>query len=119
MVHQPKNNLRFVSSTGYLPVTKEAFGEIMSKEIEIISDQKIKKLLQTSKVMQKEYEFYIPPLFDGVDELQEEYKDKFIETASQSRKSYLAQLKSSDAKTAYEAVSKGVYEDFMKNFVKQ
>jgi hypothetical protein len=45
-----------------------------------------------------------------------------LETASQSRKSYLEHLKGSDAKsdvkTAYEAASKGVYEDFMNNIVK-
>jgi multiple sugar transport system substrate-binding protein len=119
----PENNLRFVSSTGYLPVTKEAFGELMSKEIESISDEKIKMLLETSKIMQKEYKFYIPPLFDGVDELQEKYQGLLLETASQSRKSYLEHLKGSDAKsdakTAYEAASKGVYEDFMNNIVKQ
>ena len=56
----PENNLRFVSSTGYLPVTKEAYGEIMSQEIEQAADNNMKKLLQTCQLMQREYEFFIP-----------------------------------------------------------
>lgn len=58
----PENNMRFVSSTGYLPVTKAAFGEIMSQEIQQTSDDNIKKLLKTCQQMQAEYQFFIPPL---------------------------------------------------------
>ena len=109
----PENNLRFVSSTGYLPVTEEAFGEIMSQEIKNIADDNIKKLLQTSRIMQKEYQFYIPPLFDGIDELQKEYEDQLKDTAAQSRKSYINLIKETNSATAYEAASKGKYQDFI------
>lgn len=112
----PENNIRFVSSTGYLPVTKEAFGEIMSDEIENISDANIKRLLTVSKVMQKEYEFYMPPLFDGVDELQKRYEKRLKEFAAKSRKSYIDFLENSDSKTAYEATSDNIYEEFISNF---
>ncbi len=112
----PENNLRFVSSTGYLPVTEEAFGEIMSQEIKNISDERIKKLLQTSRIMQKEYEFYIPPLFEGIDELQKQYESQLKETATQSRKSYIELLKSNDQMTAYETVSNGKYNHFINKF---
>jgi len=57
----PENNLRFVASTGYLPVTAEAFGDIMTKEIDSIQDKNIQSLLRTSIKMQAEYDFYIPP----------------------------------------------------------
>lgn len=112
----PENNLRFVSSTGYLPVTEEAFGEIMSQEIKNISDERIKKLLQTSRLMQKEYEFYIPPLFEGIDELQKQYESQLKETAAQSRKSYTELLRNSNPAVAYETVSNGKYDDFINNF---
>lgn len=112
----PANNLRFVSSTGYLPVTEEAFGELMSQEIESISDKRIKKLLHTSRIMQKEYEFYIPPLFEGMDELQKQYESQLKEMAAASRESYLELLKNSDSRTAYEVVSKGVDEAFSYKF---
>jgi multiple sugar transport system substrate-binding protein len=112
----PENNLRFVSLTGYLPVTEEAFGEIMSQQIKNISDERIKKLLQTSRIMQKEYAFYIPPLFEGIDELQQQYESQLKETATQSRKSYIELLKSSNPAIAYEAVSNGKYNDFINKF---
>ena len=112
----PDNNLHFVSSTGYLPVTEEAFGEIMSQEIKNISDERIKKLLQTSRIMQKEYEFYIPPLFEDIDELQKQYEGQLKETATQSRKSYIEFLKSNNQITAYETVSNGKYDDFISKF---
>lgn len=112
----PENNIRFVSSTGYLPVTKEAFGEIMSNEIENVSDENIKRLLTVSKVMQKEYEFYIPPLFDGADELQKRYEKRLKEITAKSRKSYIELLENMDSKAAYEAASNNVYEDFISNF---
>lgn len=113
---RPENNIRFISSTGYLPVTKEAFGEIMSKEIDNIPNENIKKLLATSKVMQKEYTFYIPPLFDGVDELQKQYEDKLRETAAKGRQAYIEILEVKDSETAYDAVSKDMYNDIIDCF---
>ena len=108
----PENNLRFVSSTGYLPVTEEAFGEIMSREIDNLSDDRIKKLLQTARIMQQDYEFYIPPLFDGIDEMQKEYESQLRRVASDSRAS-LNHLSDSDKNTAYQTVAPAAYDDFI------
>lgn len=113
----PENNLRFVSCTGYLPVTEAAFGEIMSREIENISDDNIKKLLQTSMIMQNEYEFYIPPLFDGIDELQAQYEGQLKEIAARSRNSYIDLLNSSNSAAAYETATNGKYNDFINKFL--
>ena len=85
---QPEQNLRFVSCTGYLPVAKEAFGNIMNKEIETVSDQNIKELLKTAIEMQQEYDFYIPPLCNDYDRLQREYETEFKKIASESRDEY-------------------------------
>lgn len=110
----PGNNLRFVSSTGYMPVTQEAFGDIMLKEIDSISDDNIKKLLQVSRKMQMEYDFCIAPLFDGVDVLQNSYEDKLREMASQSRAEYLSLLGTVTPEEALETVLGDKYEDFRK-----
>ncbi|WHH60929.1 extracellular solute-binding protein [Petroclostridium sp. X23] len=109
----PQNNLRFVSSTGYLPVTNEAFGELMSKEIDITLDENIKKLLHTARQMQMEYHFYIPPLFDEVDKLEKKYESHFKKVTAQSKEAYFKLLTNTDPKTAFESVSKGKYEDFI------
>jgi len=109
---EPSQNLRFVSSTGYLPVTKEAFGNVMAKEIENISNINIKKLLNTAIEMHEEYDFYIPPLFEDFDKLGKEYENKMKKIASESREEYLKLLSDVDTNTAFEKVSKGVFEEF-------
>ena len=81
----PKNNLRFISSTGYLPVTEEAFGSIMLKEIQTTSDDNIKLLLNVVREMQLEYDFCISPLFEGVDDLQKRYEKHFKEYTIETR----------------------------------
>lgn len=112
----PENNMRFVSSTGYFPVTEEAFGERMSKEMENITDPAIKNLLSVSRVMQKEYEFCIPPLFESVDELEEQYEAQLKAAASRARDAYIDFSRSMDPVAAYEKASHGVYDDFILRF---
>lgn len=113
----PENNLRFVSSTGYLPVTEEAFGEIMSQEIDNLSEDRIKKLLQTARIMQQDYEFYIPPLFDGIDEMQKEYESQLREVTADSRAS-LNHLPNTDQNTAYQTVAPAAFNDFINRLSK-
>ncbi|HZJ83400.1 MAG TPA: extracellular solute-binding protein [Clostridia bacterium] len=112
----PENNLRFVAPTGYLPVTEEAFGARMSAHMENTSNDNIKKLLSTIIEMQKDYDFYIPPLFDGIDELQKEYESELKRTASESRETYLDLLKNNDSNTSLRIASEGVYEGFINAF---
>ncbi|HOB19662.1 MAG TPA: extracellular solute-binding protein [Candidatus Atribacteria bacterium] len=110
---RPENNLRFVSSTGYLPVTNEAFGELMNTEIKNIENDRVKKLLKTCKTMHDEYDFYIPPLFDSLDELQEKYENLFIKAINDYRDEYITLLESTDAETALKTVSEAAYKDFV------
>ncbi|CFX17727.1 Uncharacterized [Syntrophomonas zehnderi OL-4] len=112
----PENNLRFVSSNGYLPVTEEAFGKIMAEKINMIPDPKIKKLLQTARIMQKEYEFYIPPLFANSDEIEGQYESQLKEIAGKSRQEYIDLLKNQDSVRAYDAVTTGAYSGFINSF---
>ena len=111
---EPEQNIRFLSLTGYLPVTTKAFGEVMTKEIESISDVNIKKLLNTAIEMQKEYEFYIPPLFDDFDKLQKEYESKLKKISAESREEYKKLLENEDSNTAFQIVSEGVFDNYIK-----
>ncbi len=108
----PENNLHFVSSTGYLPVTQEAFGEMMTKEISSIEDKNIQSLLRTSIKMQADYDFYIPPLFDGVDVLQKNYTEELMNNAAHFRAAYLELLKTTDEDTAFREATKNALEGF-------
>jgi len=110
----PENNLRFVSSTGYLPVTVEAFGDIMTKEIDLIPDRNIQSLLRTSIQMQADYDFYIPPLFDGIDVLQDNYNGEIKSSASHSRALYQELLKNTDKDTAFREAVKDAFERLLK-----
>lgn len=110
---QPEQNLRFISLTGYLPVTEKAYGDVLTKEIENVSDDRIKKLLQTAIKMQKEYDFYTPPQFDGLDQIQQKYEKKLKETASNSQKKYKSLLAGEAADAAFDKATNGVFEDFV------
>lgn len=112
----PENNMRFVSSTGYFPVTEEAFGERMSKEIENVPDPVIKNLLRVCRTMQADYEFYIPPLFEGIDELEEQYEAQIMDLASRTRDAYVKLSRSMDSVQAYENASLKAYDDFLRRF---
>lgn len=114
---KPENNIRFVSSTGYLPVTEDAYGELMSEEIKNIPDKDIKRLLETIKEMQNEYHFEISPLFEGKDDLVESYEDKLREISTQCRDSYRELEKTMDPQKAYDIVADRGYNDFLEEFL--
>jgi len=108
----PENNLRFVSSTGYLPVTEEAFGDIMLKQIDSISDENIKNLLFVSREMQINYDFLTAPLFDNVDVLQSNYEKQLRLTATESRKTYRNLLNTIGKEDALDQATRGIYDKF-------
>jgi len=81
----PEINLKFTLSTGYLPVTNEAFSKIITGEFDNIQDSKIKRLLSTIITMHKEYEFYIPPLFDDFDNLGDTFEEKMKSAVMESK----------------------------------
>lgn len=74
---EPKQNLRFISSTGYLPVTKEAYKEEMNSYLKTIEDERIQKMLITVTEMQNEYAFFSPQIFDNFDALSKSYTTAF------------------------------------------
>lgn len=108
----PENNLAFVSSTGYLPVTEEAFGDMMAKEIESIQDENIRSLLRASIKMQVDYDFYIPPLSDGIDRIQKDYSKNLMDAVSEGRAAYQNLLQSLDQRTALSETTKDAFNRF-------
>lgn len=101
----PENNIRFVASTGYLPVTTEAHGGIMSGKIETPSGGNIERLFATCRLMQQEYGYFMPPVFEGAEQLQERYETAFKNIAASSRNSYRELAKNSSPARAYEALA--------------
>lgn len=110
----PQNNLRFVATTGYLPVTESAFGEIMAEEIAVIEDKNIQTLLTSVVEMQSQYDFYIPPIYEGVDVMQKDYETKLKQAATESRKTYQTLLAKMSRDAAFNEASQGVFEVFVR-----
>lgn len=108
----PEQNIQFVSSTGYLPVTEEAFGTAMSDEIGTVANPNVKKLLQAAAIMQKDYDFYIPPTFDGFDDMGGDFEKDLKKTAADARARYLEALKTMTPEAAYAKATADDYEAF-------
>lgn len=109
----PEQNMRFVASTGYLPVTGKAFADHMEREIAGNKNPSIQKLLRTAITVHKEYDFYIPPVFDGFNTISGNFEDAFLTIAKQSREQYLEDLKIMEPDDAYEKAAKAAFQAFV------
>lgn len=83
-------NMDFVSKTGYLPVTKEAFEELMPQQITEIEDVRIRKMLEAVMAMYEEYSFFYAPNYSQFDALSNEYEETFKTLLTTQRGGYLA-----------------------------
>ena len=93
-----------------LLVTKEAFNQIMHGEYEA-DDDKISELRNITKAMQEGYEFYIPPVVEGLDGLQSQYESSFRAAAANASAAY---IKSNDPE-AVESIVENAYNEFVQN----
>ena len=109
----PEQNLRFTAHTGYMPVTNAAFEDFVNKEPENVIDINISKLYTVIREMQKDYTFYFPPVFDGLDDLQRNYNREILNAAESSRFKYLSLIEEHGEDEAYNAASQGVFEQFV------
>ncbi len=108
----PKQNLRFVSSTGYVPVTKEAF-EITGDEKNATIDKKIKILQKTTKEMFEHYNFFYPPTIDNFDQLQDSFNINMKNYATECKNEYFNLLNSMDDTDAFNRATEGKFEEFI------
>jgi multiple sugar transport system substrate-binding protein len=77
-----EHNMQFISQTGYLPVTNGAFEAVMNRNYTPPADENIRKLLDTAVQMHKEYNFYIPPVFDDFDSMGKTWQGEFYNSIS-------------------------------------
>ncbi len=64
-----ENNLRFVTSTGYLPVTDEAFAELFA-DTGIAEKESYRNLYDMMNGMMSSYELYALPVYSGASDIQ-------------------------------------------------
>lgn len=109
----PQQNMGFVASTGYLPVTHEAFTNHLEREIAQNPNANIRKLLQAAISVHEEYDFYTPPLFDALNNISRDFENNFLAIARRGRERYLENLKTMGAEAAYQEAAKGLLGEFI------
>ena len=106
----PEQNLKFVSSTGYVPVTQ------MAVEMTVVNgddiDDKIMKLQKTTKEMAEQYTFFYTPVIENFDELQENYDNNIKNYAIQCKNDYFNLLSNMNETDAFNAATENRYEEF-------
>ncbi|MDO4568250.1 MAG: extracellular solute-binding protein [Clostridia bacterium] len=83
-------NMRFISQTGYIPVTKDAFEVEMAGHLDNLSDARIEKMLRAVLSMYESYDFFTAPVFNEFDALSDEYETDFKALMLQCRNAYLS-----------------------------
>ena len=73
----PEQNMEFISQTGYLPVTREAFETQLLPHLESVEDLRIKKMLTSVLSMYEEYQFFTAPNFAEFDSISNRYEADF------------------------------------------
>lgn len=111
---ESEQNLHFTASSGYLPVTKEAFGNALNRQMEVMGNVNIRNLFKTITIMQEEYDFFIPPLVENYDNLQKNYEETIKKFAKDSRDEFNIISESVDKNMTLEAISARAFENFIK-----
>lgn len=70
---EPENNVRFVTSVGYMPVTDKAF-EYLPDALESLEDPKYRSLYEAFIETQESYEFYTVPQLENYLELEQAFE---------------------------------------------
>ncbi len=109
----PQQNMRFISSTGYLPVTDEAFLHHMEQEIEKNENVNIQKLLRTAIAVHDEYDFYTPPAFHEFNSISNGFEETFMSQLKKARAKYLSNRTTMDSNAAYQDAAAGALEAFL------
>ncbi len=111
----PEQNMKFVASTGYLPVTYKAFENSIDQEIANNENVNIQKLLRAAIKVHTEYDFYIPPVFDSYNDTKSSFEEDINKISSDSKVKYFELLKTMDTDSEFEeAISKG-FDTFISN----
>ncbi|MBE5925930.1 MAG: extracellular solute-binding protein [Lachnospiraceae bacterium] len=92
-------NMEFISSTGYLPVTKQAFEVELPKTIDALEDERIKKMLTAVCDMYDTYSFFTPEVSNELESLSDEYEENYIKFMTEHAK---------------DESSEGLFEEFTK-----
>ena len=83
-------NMKFISKTGYLPVTKQAFEQDMAGHLETLEDVRIRKMLAAVLSMYENYSLFTAPHFSDFDAVSKAYEKDFKALLTEQREAQLA-----------------------------
>lgn len=114
---EPENNLEFVTKTGYMPVTKEAF-KLLPKYVEKLESPKYKSLYEAIAKTQAEYRFYTAPQLPNYLDLEMRFEKNVRLELTKERQEYEAvlekqQLSKEDEKQKREYYIEEAYKNLM------
>lgn len=87
-ITKPENNVPFVMAAGYFPVKEVAYQNFLGKHDFQFQSESYRELYAAIQKIHAEYEFYIPPYFEGYGELEK----AFVTAQSDLFKKYLDKI---------------------------
>ena len=89
---EPENNVEFVTKTGYMPVTKDAF-KILPEYVKRLESSKYRSLYEAIDKTQAEYRFYTAPKLANYLDLEMRFEKNVRLELSRAKQEYDAVLK--------------------------
>lgn len=97
-IAETQHNLDFVTKSGYLPVTNEAFEEVFS-DIDSVENEKYRMLYSAlSDQYEDDYHFCSVPLFEGASDTQKNYEKLIKSTLSDAHGEYVSRIQNGEDK---------------------
>lgn len=94
---EKENNLSFVTSAGYLPVTNEAFSALFS-DTGIAEKESYRNLYDMMNGMMNSYELHALPVYDNASEVQSRFEQNVKLVLKSAHNQYLERVKSGEDK---------------------
>lgn len=91
-----EQNLEFVTSSGYLPVTTAAFDSLF-ENTESITNEKYRSLYETVSVMLDNYELCALPVYDNSSDIQLDFENNVKTVLRSARNQYMKRTASGEA----------------------
>ena len=96
---EKENNLCFVTSTGYLPVTDEAFTELFA-DTSIAETESYKKLYDMMNGMMDSYQLYSLPVYDNASDIQSNFEQNVKLVLKSAHNQYVERTANGEDKEA-------------------
>ncbi len=96
---QKENNLRFVTSTGYLPVTDDAFAELFA-DTSVAENESYRNLYDMMKGMIDSYLLYSLPVYDNASDIQSDFEQNVKLVLRSAHNQYIERIENGEDKEA-------------------